>query len=366
MLCVILFSLLATVPSLPPTSIGRATGGRFTTQPANARGVTAPGVAPRAAQTAGRVAIAVFGSGKKSSKQERIHKTTWNWEKTRERNWDQERRGYGIESQQWERGWEKYKMEKQSKMQQQQEKREKEDDELSRREFESWYQEAKQKMAAIEKAEEEAAERAEEAMARKISEEIPKTTTSLPPTLPPRVAVQLGSRVAIVQKNGRQTEGSVAGIMTNQETHPNGIKVQLSSGKVGRVQYVLALPGEADGDRLAGSQENWRSKGQGRKQGKTKRDQSPSFQDLLLQKKDGSGGKSAGEATPEQMLLNLQETSEVQLPPETDQSLPGRHKDLLVDIPFAITVLVCSGVTIGVLNFVCSASTADTTPALVT
>jgi uncharacterized repeat protein (TIGR03833 family) len=40
------------------------------------------------------------------------------------------------------------------------------------------------------------------------------------------------------QQTGKQTEGIVAKILTNSSTHPQGIKVRLESGEVGRVKAV--------------------------------------------------------------------------------------------------------------------------------
>lgn len=55
--------------------------------------------------------------------------------------------------------------------------------------------------------------------------------------------IQLGKTVEIVQKHhqrtGELTEGVVKKILTNAPTHPHGIKVQLVTGEVGRVKYVL-------------------------------------------------------------------------------------------------------------------------------
>ena len=57
-----------------------------------------------------------------------------------------------------------------------------------------------------------------------------------------RADVELGVRVAIVQKQdqrtGRLTEGVVRDILTKSATHPHGIKVRLESGEVGRVKQV--------------------------------------------------------------------------------------------------------------------------------
>ncbi|MDG6223821.1 MAG: YwbE family protein [Candidatus Bathyarchaeota archaeon] len=58
-----------------------------------------------------------------------------------------------------------------------------------------------------------------------------------------RIQIKLGMRVNIVlkqhQRTGRLTEGVVKDILTNSSTHPHGIKVRLTDGKVGRVQSIL-------------------------------------------------------------------------------------------------------------------------------
>ena len=52
-----------------------------------------------------------------------------------------------------------------------------------------------------------------------------------------------GGTVEIVQKHhqrtGELTEGEVQRILTKSKQHPHGIKVQLESGEVGRVKWVL-------------------------------------------------------------------------------------------------------------------------------
>lgn len=57
-----------------------------------------------------------------------------------------------------------------------------------------------------------------------------------------RADIRPGSPVVIVlkrdQQTGKQTEGIVAKILTNSSTHPQGIKVRLESGEVGRVKAV--------------------------------------------------------------------------------------------------------------------------------
>jgi uncharacterized repeat protein (TIGR03833 family) len=50
-----------------------------------------------------------------------------------------------------------------------------------------------------------------------------------------------GLKVAIVKKedqqSGKATYGVVRDILTSAPVHPNGIKVRLESGEVGRVRY---------------------------------------------------------------------------------------------------------------------------------
>lgn len=58
-----------------------------------------------------------------------------------------------------------------------------------------------------------------------------------------RKDIQIGSEVSVVQKqhqrSGELTNGTVKRILTNSSNHPHGIKVQLTSGIVGRVKKVL-------------------------------------------------------------------------------------------------------------------------------
>lgn len=58
-----------------------------------------------------------------------------------------------------------------------------------------------------------------------------------------RKNIRIGSKVTIVQKqdqrSGNITEGIVKRILTNSPNHPHGIKVQLTSGEVGRVKNVF-------------------------------------------------------------------------------------------------------------------------------
>ena len=57
-----------------------------------------------------------------------------------------------------------------------------------------------------------------------------------------RSQIKAGIRVKIVlkqdQHSGKLTEGIVKDILTNSQTHPRGIKVRLTDGKVGRVQSL--------------------------------------------------------------------------------------------------------------------------------
>lgn len=60
---------------------------------------------------------------------------------------------------------------------------------------------------------------------------------------PLRKDIQAGTKVNIVQKHhqrsGELTEGIVKRILTKSPAHPHGIKVELTSGQVGRVQSLL-------------------------------------------------------------------------------------------------------------------------------
>jgi len=54
--------------------------------------------------------------------------------------------------------------------------------------------------------------------------------------------IKSGLKVLIVlkqdQRSGKQTEGIVKDILTKSPTHPQGIKVRLESGEVGRVKKI--------------------------------------------------------------------------------------------------------------------------------
>ncbi|MBE9531104.1 MAG: YwbE family protein [Proteobacteria bacterium] len=57
-----------------------------------------------------------------------------------------------------------------------------------------------------------------------------------------RVKISPGLHVRIVlkkdQRSGKLTEGIVKDVLTKSPTHPNGIKVRLASGEIGRVKEV--------------------------------------------------------------------------------------------------------------------------------
>ena len=57
-----------------------------------------------------------------------------------------------------------------------------------------------------------------------------------------RSNIKPGLKVSIVlkkdQRTGKLTEGLVKDILTNSATHPHGIKVRLTDGKVGRVKEI--------------------------------------------------------------------------------------------------------------------------------
>jgi uncharacterized repeat protein (TIGR03833 family) len=62
-------------------------------------------------------------------------------------------------------------------------------------------------------------------------------------TTPRRNEIAPGMKVLIVEKQnqptGKLTEGVVARLLTSSPTHPHGIKVMLTDGKVGRVQAIV-------------------------------------------------------------------------------------------------------------------------------
>ncbi|KUG20313.1 MAG: YwbE family protein [Methanomicrobiaceae archaeon] len=58
-----------------------------------------------------------------------------------------------------------------------------------------------------------------------------------------RKEIRPGLEVEIVQKRdqrtGRRTRGVVMDILTNSSFHPQGIKVRLADGRIGRVQAIV-------------------------------------------------------------------------------------------------------------------------------
>jgi uncharacterized repeat protein (TIGR03833 family) len=61
-------------------------------------------------------------------------------------------------------------------------------------------------------------------------------------SIPSRDKIKIGSIVSIIQKqdqkSGELTEGKVKRILTSSNFHPHGIKVELESGIIGRVQKL--------------------------------------------------------------------------------------------------------------------------------
>jgi len=61
--------------------------------------------------------------------------------------------------------------------------------------------------------------------------------------VPSRDKISIGAVVQIVQKQdqrtGNLTEGKVKRILTSSQFHPHGIKVELESSKIGRVQKII-------------------------------------------------------------------------------------------------------------------------------
>ena len=57
-----------------------------------------------------------------------------------------------------------------------------------------------------------------------------------------RANIKPGMEVGIVlkedQRSGKITNGTIKQILTNSPHHPHGIKVRLTSGKVGRVKEI--------------------------------------------------------------------------------------------------------------------------------
>jgi len=63
------------------------------------------------------------------------------------------------------------------------------------------------------------------------------------PKPPHRSEIKPGSAVWIIERENygtnTYTQGIVKDILTPQETHPRGIKVRLTNGTVGRVQWLM-------------------------------------------------------------------------------------------------------------------------------
>ena len=61
--------------------------------------------------------------------------------------------------------------------------------------------------------------------------------------VPSRDKISIGIMVEIIQKqdqrSGKLTAGTVKRILTSSHIHPHGIKVELESGKIGRVQKII-------------------------------------------------------------------------------------------------------------------------------
>jgi uncharacterized repeat protein (TIGR03833 family) len=59
-----------------------------------------------------------------------------------------------------------------------------------------------------------------------------------------RSKVAKGAEVLIVlkrdQRTGKLTRGVVKDILTRSESHPHGIKVRLTDGRIGRVQEIVS------------------------------------------------------------------------------------------------------------------------------
>ncbi len=62
------------------------------------------------------------------------------------------------------------------------------------------------------------------------------------PKPPPRSALKPGTKVWVIEKENygtnNYTQGIVAEILTSAPTHPRGIKVKLTDGTIGRVQWL--------------------------------------------------------------------------------------------------------------------------------
>lgn len=63
------------------------------------------------------------------------------------------------------------------------------------------------------------------------------------PNPPTRDQINIGAAVWIIEKENYGTDkykqGFVQQILTSKQNHPRGIKVRLTDGSVGRVQYLM-------------------------------------------------------------------------------------------------------------------------------
>jgi len=61
---------------------------------------------------------------------------------------------------------------------------------------------------------------------------------------PSRDKIKIRVKVQIIQKQdqrtGNLTEGTVKRILTSDNFHPHGIKVELTDGRIGRVQKIIS------------------------------------------------------------------------------------------------------------------------------
>jgi len=64
------------------------------------------------------------------------------------------------------------------------------------------------------------------------------------PNPPPRSKIKSGSAVWIIEKENYGTDkyrqGIVQDILTSKENHPRGVKVRLTNGIIGRVQWLMS------------------------------------------------------------------------------------------------------------------------------
>ncbi len=62
-------------------------------------------------------------------------------------------------------------------------------------------------------------------------------------TPPKRSEIKIGSAVWVIEKKNygtnNYTQGFVAEILTSASSHPRGIKVRLTDGTIGRVQWLM-------------------------------------------------------------------------------------------------------------------------------